>query len=290
MPTNGRASGLLLLVQAESTDCKHFAGQFRALGFTVFALADGAEALSLLFANRPRVLVLDTVLPGYNGIELCRKAREIHGDRFAIVFLSALTDVDLMEACFEAGANDYLNKSADSAEIMGRVMYWTRPDVLRTQEKDRKRRLATLQTAVKVPGSVIDNDDDGLSSETDSEVRAMSEFIDKARKAAGASFGRTQEEKLFLLGYVSGVVNYWGTVRDHMQAHRAHYLRAVLRETYILTSHEIRLMIGALDELSEEPTFAAATDRGMTDAVTGMAVGRTAVPMGLSRFRPLQDT
>ncbi len=288
MLNNDRASGLLLLVQADSTDCKHFAGQFRALGFTVFAVFDGSEALSLLFANRPRVMVLDPVLPGLDGIELCRKAREIHGNRIAILFLTALIDVDLMEVCFEAGANDFLNTSAESAEIMGRVMHWVRPESLRTQGKDRKRRLATLRTAAKVPRSAIENSG-GLSSETDPEVKAMSEFIGKARKAASASFGRTREEKLYLLGYVSGVVNYWGTVKDHMQAHRAHYLWAVLRETGILSNDEIKLMLVSLDELSESATFAEATDRGLTDAVTGMAVGRTAVPMSLARFGQLQD-
>ncbi len=288
MPTNSRASGLLLLAHEDITDRKHFAGQFRALGFTVFAVGDGGEALSLLFANRPRVLVLDTVLPGFNGIELCRKAREIHGDRFAILFLTAIADFELMEACFEAGANDYLNKAAKTAEIMGRVLHWTSPEALRTQEKDRKRRLATLRTAAKVPRSAIENSG-GLSSETDPEVKAMSEFIGKARKAAKASFGRTREEKLFLLGYVSGVVNYWGTVKDHMQAHRAHYLWAVLSETGILSNEEIKLMLVSLDELSAEPTFAEATDRGTTDAVTGLAVGRTAVPLGLARFGQLQN-
>ena len=62
------------------------------------------------------------------------------------------------------------------------------------------------------------------------------------------------------------------------------YLEAVLRETGILSNEEIKLMLVSLDELTEVPTFAEATDRGLNDAVTGMAVGRTAVPMGLARF------
>jgi len=279
------ASGLLLLVQNDADDRAEYAERFRALGFTVFDVGDGAEALSLLFANRPRLIVLDVLLPTVDGIELCRKARELHGDRFAILFLSEITDFDVMEMCFEAGGNDYLVKSEKQSDILSRVVHWTRPDALRGQEKDRQRRLATLRTASKVPQSVIDDEDaEGLSSETDEQVAEMTKFINKAREIAKDSFGRTREEKLFLLGYVSGIVNYWGTVKAHMQAHRAHYLRAVLRETGILTNHEIKLMLECLDELSEEPTFADAVNRGVAEAVTGMAVGRTSIPMGLAQF------
>lgn len=277
-------SGLLLLVQQDPEDRALYAAQFRALGFTVFEFGDGAEALSILYANRPRVIVLDVVLPSVDGLEICRKARELHGDRFSILFLSTLKDVEIMEMCFHAGANDYLVKSPSTQQIEDRVIHWSKPDSLRNQEKDRKLRLATLQTAVRVPSSVIDDEADGLTSETDEQVAAMTQFINKAREIAKPSFGKTHEEKLFLLGYVTGIVNYWGTVQAHMQQHRAHYLRAVLRETGILTKQEIRVMLGSLDELSDNPTYSDAVTRGVAEAVTGMIAGRNALPTGLARF------
>ncbi len=281
----GRTTGgLLLLVQEDREDRVRYAGQFRSLGFTVFEFGDGGEALSILYANRPRVIVLDVVLPTVDGLELCRKARDLHGDRFSILFLSTLQDIEIMEMCFEAGANDYLVKNPDPRKVMDRVIHWSRPEAMRNQEKDRKLRLAILRTAVRVPNSVIDDDSDGLTSETDEQVAAMTKFINKAREIAKSNFGHTHEEKLFLLGYVTGIVNYWGTVKAHMQQHRAHYLRAVLRETGILSNREIRLMLSSLDELSEEPTYNDAVTRGVAEAVTGMIAGRNALPMGLARF------
>ncbi len=280
----GATSGLLLLVQRDPDDRAFYAEQFRALGFTVFEYGDGGEALSILYANRPRVIVLDVVLPTIDGPELCRKARDLHGDRFSILFLSTLQDVEIMEMCFEAGGNDYLVKSASSEQVMDRVMHWSKPEAMRNQEKDRKLRLATLRTAARIPSSVIDDDSDGLTSKTDEQVAAMTEFINKAREIAKSNFGKTHEEKLFLLGYVTGIVDYWGTVKSHMQQYRAHYLRAVLRETGILSNQEIRLMLGALDELSQDPTYTAAVARGVAEAVTGMIAGRNALPMGLAQF------
>jgi CheY-like chemotaxis protein len=278
-----------LLVQEDPDDRALYAEQFRALGFTVFEFGDGGEALSLLYANRPRVIVLDVVLPTIDGPELCRKARDLHGDRFSILFLSTLQDIGIMEMCFEAGGNDYLVKNPDPRKVMERVLHWSKPDAMRNQEKDRKLRLATLQTATRIPNSVIDDDSDGLSSETDKQVAEMTDFINKARENAKRSFGRTHEEKLFLIGYVSGIVNYWGTVKAHMQQYRAHYLRAVLRETGILSNQEIRLMLGSLDDLSTDPTYNEAVTRGVAEAVTGMIAGRNALPMGLARFGQRED-
>ena len=276
--------GLLLLVQEDPDDRALYAEQFRALGFTVFEFGDGGEALSLLYANRPRVIVLDVVLPTIDGPELCRKARDLHGDRFSILFLSTLQDIGIMEMCFEAGGNDYLVKNPDPRKVMDRVVHWSKPDAMRNQEKDRKLRLATLQTANRIPNSVIDDESDGLSSETDKQVAQMLQFINKAQEFAKPNFGKTHEEKLFLLGYVTGTVNYWGTVNAHMQQHRARYLRAVLRETGIFSNHEIRLVLGSLDVLSEEPIYSEAVTRGEAEAVTGMLAGRNALPMAMARF------
>ena len=193
-----------------------------------------------------------------------------------------------MEMCFEAGADDYLIKNSDPRKVMDRVVHWSRPEAMRNQEKDRKLRLATLRVilhaAAHVPDSVIDDDSDELSSETDKQVAQMIQFINKAQEFARPNFGKTHEEKLFLLGYVTGTVNYWGTVNAHMQKHRARYLRAVLREIGILSNHEIRLVLGSLDVLSEEPIYSEAVTRGEAEAVTGMLAGRNALPMALARF------
>jgi len=280
-----RRSGLVVLVMADSAERKRYAGHLQSMGFLVTAAPDGEHGLSLLFANVPRLLVLDLILPDIDGIDLCRKAREIHGDKLPIIFLSDLDDLHVLEICLEAGGSDYLIKAEDLGPFADRALQWTRGQPVGKQQKNRTRTLAAVRAAVQghdaqggsVPGG-------NLSSDTDADVAEMTETINGAREAVGRHFGRSIEEKLCVLGYVAGVIDYWGTLRAHIRRRHQDYLKAVLRETGILSHQEIRLMISAWDEISAEPRFATALRKGVHDSVWRMAKGADFSPRGLAEL------
>lgn len=276
-----RGTGMVVLI-VEDRDMRHrYAESLREIGFIVAAVADGEDGLGLLYSNRPKVLVLDVILPDIDGVEICRKAREIHGDQISIVFLSPVEDLELVELCLQSGGNDYLIKSEDIGKFTERVHHWSKARPLDRRQKHRTRTLAAIRAAVHGQERSATSPGGSLSSTTDADVAQMSRLIANARSAAGQNFGHSVEEKLRLLGYVAGVVDYWSSLQSHIGVRRMDYLQAVLRETQILSHKEIRLMLAAWEELSAEETFASALQHGTRDSLKSKSRGESFVATGL---------
>lgn len=89
------------------------------VGFEVTVAADGAGALASVDRERFDVVVLDLMLPGINGMEVCRRLR---GDReLLILMLTAADAVGDRVAGLESGADDYLVKPFDFEELVARI-------------------------------------------------------------------------------------------------------------------------------------------------------------------------
>ena len=82
--------------------------------------ANGTQALSLALANDYDGIILDVLLPGKSGIEVCRAIRT-HGSRVPILMLTALDAVEQRIAGLDAGADDYLTKPFALAELLARL-------------------------------------------------------------------------------------------------------------------------------------------------------------------------
>ena len=80
----------------------------RHLGHDVLARGDGEAGLAAIQAHRPDVVVLDVMLPGADGFEVCRRVRAV--SEVPIVMLTARSDDVDVVAGLEAGADDYLAK------------------------------------------------------------------------------------------------------------------------------------------------------------------------------------
>ena len=92
-------------------------------GYDVTATRDGAEAWEALQAqDAPRLMILDWMMPGMDGVEVCRRvrARETLQPPY-IILLTALGDKDRVVAGLEAGADDYVGKPYDAAELRARL-------------------------------------------------------------------------------------------------------------------------------------------------------------------------
>ncbi|MEV5437760.1 response regulator transcription factor [Streptomyces sp. NPDC052682] len=89
-------------------------------GYQVTAVADGVEALAQAHKNRPDVLVLDVMMPGIDGLQVCRVLRA-EGDRTPILMLTALVETADRIAGLDAGADDYVVKPFDVEEVFARL-------------------------------------------------------------------------------------------------------------------------------------------------------------------------
>ena len=91
-------------------------------GFRVDVARDGAEALDLIDDVRPDVVLLDLMLPGMSGTELCRRLRrEPATRRTPIIMLTARTSEADRVAGLDLGADDYISKPFSVRELMARV-------------------------------------------------------------------------------------------------------------------------------------------------------------------------
>ncbi len=88
-------------------------------GYDVQLAADGPEALSLARATSPDLVVLDVMLPGMDGLDICRRLRR--GLTAPILMLTARDAVSDRIAGLDSGADDYLVKPFDFDELLARI-------------------------------------------------------------------------------------------------------------------------------------------------------------------------
>ena len=89
-------------------------------GYPVVAVADGASALEAIASDRPDVLILDLMMPGIDGLTVCRVLRA-QGDHTPILMLTARTETSDRVAGLDAGADDYLPKPFELEELLARI-------------------------------------------------------------------------------------------------------------------------------------------------------------------------
>ncbi len=89
-------------------------------GYEFCCAADGTQVFSMLEMERPDLLILDVMLPGINGFDLCQEIRDARY-KMPIIFLSAKGDIVDKSIGFGAGADDYLAKPFDPKELSLRV-------------------------------------------------------------------------------------------------------------------------------------------------------------------------
>ncbi|HJU65093.1 MAG TPA: response regulator, partial [Gemmatimonadaceae bacterium] len=92
-------------------------------GHDVNLAPDGLSALASIQEREPDLLVLDLVMPGMSGIDVCRAVkRNPFTARIPVLMLTAQSDIDSKVQGFEAGADDYLPKPFDPRELRSRVV------------------------------------------------------------------------------------------------------------------------------------------------------------------------
>lgn len=82
---------------------------------------DGVTGLTIALNDSYDVIILDIVMPGMNGLEVCKKLREDHGDQTPLLMLTALGTTDDIVNGLTTGADDYLTKPFKFRELLARV-------------------------------------------------------------------------------------------------------------------------------------------------------------------------
>lgn len=120
----------ILLVEDEPSAARMLAKGLREQGYAVDVAGDGEDALYQQSINPYDLIVLDVMLPGRDGFEVCRTIRSA-GSTVPILMLTARDAVDDRISGLDCGADDYLTKPFDFGELTARVRaLLRRPDAL----------------------------------------------------------------------------------------------------------------------------------------------------------------
>src|SRR5947209_7792182 len=92
---------------------------FEYEGFRAFVATSGPEAIQEVRAHSPDIIILDIMLPGFDGLEVTRQIRRTHD--VAIIMLTAKDAIDDRVAGLDGGADDYVPKPFAFKELMARV-------------------------------------------------------------------------------------------------------------------------------------------------------------------------
>lgn len=112
--------GTVLLIEDDIPLAKEVMEQFSKLGLSVEHVADGAEGLRRILKADYSLLVLDVMLPGKNGFDVCREARAAK-PLLPILLVTSLDAESNKVLGLELGADDYITKPFSQAELLARV-------------------------------------------------------------------------------------------------------------------------------------------------------------------------
>ena len=150
----------ILLVEDHEESRKNLHRLIERRGHEVVSVGSAEEAkLALKEGNFP-FLILDWMLPGQSGIELCRELRaQPRGDELFILLVTAKADTEDLEQALAAGANDYLTKPLDIALLNVRLSVAER-QIRDLAERNHAR--AALQESAKTMANILENTTDGF--------------------------------------------------------------------------------------------------------------------------------
>ena len=144
----------VLVVDDTPQNVKLLADILGAKGFVAITAANGEEALAKLAAERPDIVLLDVMMPGLSGYDVCRRIRADPATALLpVVLVTSLDPHEERVKGIEAGADDFLSKPIHQAELLARVRSLLRikalQDEVRRQADELREWNATLEARVQ---------------------------------------------------------------------------------------------------------------------------------------------
>ena len=140
----------LLLVEDEPTQLLLIQRQLVRAGYAVETASDGEEALRKIASGRFQLLVTDWDMPGMDGVTLCRRVREAPLPGYLyVLLLTGHGSTESLVAGLEAGADDYIRKPANEAELLARLKAGQR--IVRLEQSLREANARIQQLSITDP-------------------------------------------------------------------------------------------------------------------------------------------
>jgi two-component system, cell cycle response regulator len=169
----------VLIAEDDPVSCHLLKSFLKKWNYDVTVVTDGASALRILESDdSPRLAVLDWMMPGMEGVQICQRIRERKkGPYIYVLLLTARSEKRDLLRGLELGADDYLTKPFDSEELRARLLVGERiltlqDDLITAREELRFRATHDVLTGVSNRAAVMD----ALRSELSRQVREQRSF------------------------------------------------------------------------------------------------------------------
>jgi two-component system sensor histidine kinase/response regulator len=119
---NVSSPSTVLIVDDTPANVRVLAEYLDGHGFTVTVAQDGEEGLERARFGRPDLILLDAMMPGWDGFETCRRLKaEAATSTIPVIFMTALSDIGDKVRAYEAGGVDYITKPFHAEEVLARI-------------------------------------------------------------------------------------------------------------------------------------------------------------------------
>ena len=140
----------VLVVDDVAKNVKLLADLLTVKGYQAITAASGAEALARVEADRPDLILLDVMMPGMSGYEVCQKIRANPAHcMLPVVLVTALDPAQERAKGLEAGADDFLSKPVSQAELLARVKSLLRIKMLYDEVNRQRDQLAQFNSELE---------------------------------------------------------------------------------------------------------------------------------------------
>ncbi len=153
-PLNKKATILIVEDNQESIDLLVYFLQ--PAGYTILTASDGYQAIEMVENHAPDIILLDIMLPGLDGYEVCERLKKNERTfHIPIIMITALKELKDKIRALEAGADDFISKPFDSVELLARVKSLLRLKfyhdelIRKNKELERQQRLLIREDQLK---------------------------------------------------------------------------------------------------------------------------------------------
>lgn len=233
---------LLLVADDEPVNLRVLDSFLRLEGYRVRTVQEGHEVLEVIENEHPELLLLDIMMPGLSGYEICERLRKTYDyAQLPIIMLTALNQTKDRLRGFEAGANDYLSKPFNKQELLARIaahLQASKAEQRRLEnlnlQKELKQRALVEASLLETQGLLLEQLDSApeaiLCLREDNKIRFANEAAARLFKRSPEQLKRSYIDELIANKYLTiEQEHYCGNVDIYIDDVRSHVNADVLR-------------------------------------------------------------
>ena len=133
----------------------------------------------------------------------------------------------------------------------------------------------------------IDGNRQQLKWRADPIAVELTQFLERALSVAGKDFGQSQEQQLYFLGYVAGVVDHELTSHSRLKPDLKKYIRGALRTSGLMDDDRIQALVDSIESVSADEIAIRGWRNGRRDKGAADAAGPDFIPRGLMEIKVL---